>query len=301
MVEQVQAVSGNRSPPLSLGWMEEVAMAQVADGEAVLGPTLQGDSLSGEAERSVQWTLGELGYPPHGGADGWYGPETAAAVRMFQWLNGLPVTGMVDAQTLAMMQNPEAVRGNGETIRASEVEAIVASGNPADYADPSGPQPAVSDPDSGTDSTHATGSAESVDEALASTIATEDEAPDSAGTLRQGEHYDELNNQPHAELDEAVLARMQMLSAARGISLEEAAWIVLSEYPNGSRQQMEVADSLERINEDRPFVSDSSPADPADTTGEDSAPMASDSGTIFVGPGEEPPANPGGRPVASAD
>lgn len=70
MVEQVQAVSGSRSPPLSLGWMEEVTMAQVADGEAVLGPTLQGDSLSGEAERSVQWTLGELGYPPHGGADG---------------------------------------------------------------------------------------------------------------------------------------------------------------------------------------------------------------------------------------
>lgn len=299
MVDGVQAISSNSSPPLSLGWMEEVSLAQVADGEAVLGPTLQGDSLSGEAERSVQRTLDDLGFPPHGGADGWFGPETAAAVRMFQWLNGLQVTGVVDAQTLAMMQNPDAVRGNGETIRADEVDAIIASGDPASYADPDGPQPVVAD-GTGSDSTHATGSAESVDEAVANTIATEDETPDSAGTRRQGERYDELNNQAHAELDAAVLARMQLLSAARGISLEEAAWIVLSEYPNGSREQMEIADSVERIHEDQPFVP-SDVTDPTDTTRENRAPAESDSGTIFVGPGEDPPANPGGRPVAMAE
>lgn len=293
MVEQVQAVSGNSSPPLSLGWMEEVTMAQVADAEAVLGPTLQGDSLSGEAERSVQWTLGELGYPPHGGADGWYGPETAAAVSMFQWLNGLPVTGVVDAQTLAMMQNPEAVRGNGETLNASEVDAIIANGNPADYADPSGPQPVVSESDNATggESAHETGSAESVDEALSNTIATEDEAPEHVNSDSAATYYDNLNIQAQSELDAAVLARMQLLSAARGISLEQAGWIMLSEYANGSREQMEIADSLERINEDRPFVS--SAQTPTSAT--------SGQGTIFVGPGEGPPANPGGRPVASAD
>jgi len=47
----------------------------------------------------VQQELTQLGYY-HGPVDGSFGPETEGAIRWFQSLDKLPVTGQIDDRTL---------------------------------------------------------------------------------------------------------------------------------------------------------------------------------------------------------
>jgi hypothetical protein len=62
--------------------------------------------MSGEAVVSLQRRLIELGYElPEYGIDGWYGPETEAAVKEFQLRNGLKVDGYVGPITWACLKN----------------------------------------------------------------------------------------------------------------------------------------------------------------------------------------------------
>jgi len=49
---------------------------------------------------------------PTAGADGWFGPETEAAVREFQRRNGLEVDGIVEPITWACLKNPHAARAS---------------------------------------------------------------------------------------------------------------------------------------------------------------------------------------------
>ncbi len=60
-----------------------------------------------EAIREVQRYLRAISYKesrvPHVGVDGIYGEETREAVRAFQALFPLLVTGLVDAQTFALL------------------------------------------------------------------------------------------------------------------------------------------------------------------------------------------------------
>ena len=58
----------------------------------------------GELVRRLQTALIRAGYPlPRYGADGKYGAETAAAVREFQRISGIPVTGECDPVTWALL------------------------------------------------------------------------------------------------------------------------------------------------------------------------------------------------------
>lgn len=57
---------------------------------------------SGEDVRTLQWRLSQWGYY-RGAVDGVFGAETSAAVRDFQWKNGLPVDGVVGAATWAAL------------------------------------------------------------------------------------------------------------------------------------------------------------------------------------------------------
>ena len=51
----------------------------------------------------AQKALSQLGYPV-GSVDGQMGPQTIRAVSLFQARNGLPVTGVLDADTLKAIQ-----------------------------------------------------------------------------------------------------------------------------------------------------------------------------------------------------
>jgi Putative peptidoglycan binding domain len=54
-------------------------------------------------ERAVQEELAELGYY-HGPVDGTIGPETQRAIRWFQSVDKIPVTGRIDSATLRALQ-----------------------------------------------------------------------------------------------------------------------------------------------------------------------------------------------------
>lgn len=58
--------------------------------------------MSGPNVWLVQQRLSWWGYY-NGPLDGWYGPATWAAVRRFQWLNGLAVDGVVGPETYAAL------------------------------------------------------------------------------------------------------------------------------------------------------------------------------------------------------
>ena len=64
--------------------------------------TLQRGSVGPEVTR-LQRRLVELGFDPNG-IDGKFGPDTETAVKAFQQANGLPVDGIVDANTRAALQ-----------------------------------------------------------------------------------------------------------------------------------------------------------------------------------------------------
>jgi hypothetical protein len=69
--------------------------------------------MNGPKVKFLQTRLLELGYElPTAGADGWFGPETEAAVREFQRRNGLEVDGIVGPITWACLKNPHAARAS---------------------------------------------------------------------------------------------------------------------------------------------------------------------------------------------
>ncbi|HAP77298.1 MAG TPA: hypothetical protein DCR14_14590, partial [Acidimicrobiaceae bacterium] len=63
---------------------------------------------NGAAVTTVQRQLIAVGITPRGGADGWYGSGTEAAVRQFQASRGLPTTGSIDAATGAILAHAAA-------------------------------------------------------------------------------------------------------------------------------------------------------------------------------------------------
>lgn len=60
------------------------------------------------AVTTMQQQLIAVGVAVRGGADGWYGSGTAAAVSTFQGNKGIPVTGSLDAATAAILANAAA-------------------------------------------------------------------------------------------------------------------------------------------------------------------------------------------------
>ncbi|ASN79822.1 peptidoglycan-binding domain-containing protein [Deinococcus ficus] len=85
------------TPPASAAAPRPAVMAPVPF-RRVLGvqsPRMNGSDVLAVQNRLIALTLGGAG----GRGDGWYGPVTAATVRAFQAVNGLPVTGRVDEAT----------------------------------------------------------------------------------------------------------------------------------------------------------------------------------------------------------
>jgi murein L,D-transpeptidase YcbB/YkuD len=70
------------------------------------------DWMNGARVEFLQRRLLELGYSLPSGADGWFGPETEAAVKEFQRRNRLEVDGYAGPITWACLKNPNATRGN---------------------------------------------------------------------------------------------------------------------------------------------------------------------------------------------
>ncbi|TVQ20816.1 MAG: peptidoglycan-binding protein, partial [Spirochaetaceae bacterium] len=71
----------------------------------VLAFSLCSPRMYGDDVRSVQRALVRAGFPvgPHG-IDGWYGPDTRAAVIRFQRSRSMPVTGVVDHAVRAALE-----------------------------------------------------------------------------------------------------------------------------------------------------------------------------------------------------
>jgi peptidoglycan hydrolase-like protein with peptidoglycan-binding domain len=76
-----------------------VATRPVKKADTTLAP-----GASGPAVVTLQRQLIAVGARPAGGADGQYGTATRRAVARFQQWSGLPVTGVVDARTLAALK-----------------------------------------------------------------------------------------------------------------------------------------------------------------------------------------------------
>lgn len=97
------------------------------------------EGSSGARVRAIQQQLKNLGYPV-GNVDGKYGPQTVAAVRIFQQLNGLRVDGKVGTNTYAMLYSvvvvpyhkvvtyPKLMRGSSGTEVVKLQNALAALG-----------------------------------------------------------------------------------------------------------------------------------------------------------------------------
>ena len=62
----------------------------------------------GNTVKQLQQSLLDAGVTVRGGADGIFGPATAAALKSFQTSQGLPSTGIVDRATAKALENPKA-------------------------------------------------------------------------------------------------------------------------------------------------------------------------------------------------
>jgi peptidoglycan hydrolase-like protein with peptidoglycan-binding domain len=81
---------------------------------------LQNPRLQGEDVKAVQERLRQLGYAQVGKVDGIYGPNTNAAVRAFQTLNGLPADAILGPRTWERLFSTDATA-------ASTLTPVVAS------------------------------------------------------------------------------------------------------------------------------------------------------------------------------
>ncbi len=70
------------------------------------------DGCTGDDVKQVQARLKTLGYLT-GSVDGKYGPATAAAMKTFQQMNGLPATGMGDQATYIVLFSDDAITAGG--------------------------------------------------------------------------------------------------------------------------------------------------------------------------------------------
>lgn len=78
-----------------------------------------------EAVKSAQARLVELGYLA-GDADGIFGAKTTSAVKLFQHMNGLEITGKIDEATEAVMDGDGVVALPVAMLRGSQGENVVA-------------------------------------------------------------------------------------------------------------------------------------------------------------------------------
>jgi peptidoglycan hydrolase-like protein with peptidoglycan-binding domain len=118
---------------VATGRADAATMDALRRGTRSVGSSGLGQGSRGAAVRALQQALIAAGIPVAGGADGVFGPATAAAVRRYQRSRGLPVTGRADATTLnALGSRAPAVSpgggggggGSGNLARGARGEAV---------------------------------------------------------------------------------------------------------------------------------------------------------------------------------
>src|SRR5690606_576777 len=73
----------------------------------------------GNTVKQLQQALIDAGVTVRGGADGIFGPATAAALKTFQTSQGLQATGVVDDATADALAHPRAPVDTGSTDGSS--------------------------------------------------------------------------------------------------------------------------------------------------------------------------------------
>ena len=89
-----------------------------------------------DSVHALQVRLIELGYLEEGTDDGSFGPMTRDALSLFQENNSLPVTGVLDEETLTVLRSIHAQTAYGYTvpqIRAMNVEAETEPGHEHEF------------------------------------------------------------------------------------------------------------------------------------------------------------------------
>jgi peptidoglycan hydrolase-like protein with peptidoglycan-binding domain len=139
-------------PPASASWHGRAIEAPRPQNDAVTtadsfprgwsaGAVRMGTGLrhpgGSERVREVQKSLWHLGYRP-GPVDGLFGPQTLAAVQWFQIKHGLPVNGVVDLRTLALLRER-----TGGAPAGRPVQEPVRGQRPAERGPAPRPQPAT--------------------------------------------------------------------------------------------------------------------------------------------------------------
>ncbi len=115
---------------VATGRADAATLNALRRGAPSVGSSGLAQGARGPAVRSLQQSLIAAGIPVAGGADGVFGPATAAAVKKYQQSRGLPATGRADAATLnALGSKAPAVRsGNGRSgggiARGARGEAV---------------------------------------------------------------------------------------------------------------------------------------------------------------------------------
>lgn len=84
----------------------------------------------GSSVTTMQQQLLAVGIAVKGGADGWFGSGTAAAVAAFQGNKGIPVTGSLDAATKAILANAAAKAGTTSSTSPSTSPATSPTTSP---------------------------------------------------------------------------------------------------------------------------------------------------------------------------
>jgi peptidoglycan hydrolase-like protein with peptidoglycan-binding domain len=87
----------NPTDLLALGQIPATGSSAAAQQQAIAGEALSPDVVS-----TIQGTLRQLGFYP-GPADGVWGPNTQAAIELFQQSHGLQATGQLNPSTLIAM------------------------------------------------------------------------------------------------------------------------------------------------------------------------------------------------------
>src|SRR5262249_5159116 len=100
---------------------------QSTSGTSQLGTMSEPAATSVSDVKQIQQSLADLGYNP-GDANGMMTAQTQEAVRQFQWLNNLPVTGIVDQQTKTALDTQE--RGGVENAQLGQEPLTAKRGKP---------------------------------------------------------------------------------------------------------------------------------------------------------------------------
>ena len=104
------APAASAAPAVTAGAAAKTVTTRVAAPATYTPPTRNlAESMSGADVKALQQRLSALKYYP-GAIDGKFGPDTLAAIWAFQEINGIHVSGVVDAATKRALVNPKTYK-----------------------------------------------------------------------------------------------------------------------------------------------------------------------------------------------